>query len=152
MLYSEKGDIMLNAAVAVDPVIETGPGFGGELGLELGVNEYTDFQLNIDYLISQDFISEDGILNNRYYVASYYTPYFGEIRPRIGGSLGLIYIDDEISQIDEVLFFAGFHIQGIMNLSDFLNLYGDISPKISFGKGGGFSTVIKIGLQFRLTK
>jgi hypothetical protein len=145
---AEKGDLFLSLAPAIDAFQSDGPSVGGGLGLQLGANESTDFFLESDLTTRVDS-HDDRTLETRVLLGSLYTPYFGEIRPRFGGSAGVIHVS--APDVNEVYFNLGFHLQGLYDASDAVRLFAEAHPNLTFGSHGDFSTLIKVGLMFRLS-
>ncbi len=148
---ADRGDLFLSVMPVVDPFHADGAAFGGGANLSMGVNERTDFQLETDLTVQQPGSNQSDYFETRYLLASFFTPYFGEIRPRFGGSMGLIHSYSS-DGINEVGFNAGVHLQGLYDFSQSLRFFAEANPNISFGKQGGFSTLFKLGIQFRLSK
>jgi hypothetical protein len=146
--HAEKGDLFLSLAPAIDAFESDGPSLGGGLGLQLGVNESTDFFLE-SILTTRVDSDEDRTLETHGLLGSLYTPYFGEIRPRFGGSAGVVHVS--APDVDEVYFNLGLHLQGLYDASDAFRLFAEVHPNLTFGSNGGFSTLFKVGLTFRLS-
>lgn len=144
---ADRGDIFLTLAPAMD-IFETG--FGGALGLQFGVNPETDFFLEADVTASD--IGSDLGMQTQYLAGSFYTPYAGEIRPRLGGSLGVVHRMMDDASTHEVGFHAALHLQALYDASDAMRLFAEVDPYLSTGENGGFGTLVKLGLQFRLSK
>jgi hypothetical protein len=151
LTYCDKGDVFLFGSVLTDPTVSGGPAFGGEAGVQLGANEKTDFQLSANVNATPGYFGSTGSLNARYLLTSYFTPYFGDIRPRLGGSVGLNQVLAH-GGVNDVLFNAGVHLQGLVALNPNVLLFGEVNPNMTFGDGGNFSTLIKLGILFRLSK
>ena len=149
--YCDKGDVFLFGSLLTDPFQTNGPAFGGEGGLQFGVNDRTDLQLSANVNATPGYLDSTGILNARYLLTSYFTPYFGDIHPRLGGSMGLIQIADHAG-FNKFFFDAGFHLQGLMNLNSSAMLFAEVNPNFTFGDAGNFSTLVKLGILLRLSK
>jgi hypothetical protein len=145
---ADRGDVFLSLAPAIDAFE---PGFGGALGLQFGVNPETD--LFAEYNASAaDPGSGDWDVESSFLFGSFYTPYSGEIRPRLGGSLGLLYQYDDEDDLEEVGLNLGVHLQGLFDVSDAVRLFAEAHPSITFGEEGEFSVLAKAGILFRLSK
>jgi hypothetical protein len=149
---AERGDVFLSVGPALEPQRLGEPAFGGAAGVSFGVNELTDFQLEADWTANAGYFDDKGSggMFSRLLFVSYFTPYMGEIRPRFGGSFGLLHIRKTAD--DVVCLDLGLHVQALYQATDALRLFAEAVPDISIGSEGGFSTVFKAGLQFRLSK
>lgn len=149
-VLADHGDMFLSVAPAIDAFKTDGPSFGGSLGLQLGVNTETDFFLESTLTTRMDS-NETNAVETRFLLGSMYTGMSGDIRPRFGGSGGIAYITDD-GGTDEVYFNLGVHLQGLYDASDAVRLFVEANPNLTIGDNGGFSTLVKAGLLFRLTK
>jgi hypothetical protein len=148
---ADKGDIFLAVMPVVAP-FNSGEGmFGGGANVSIGANENTDFQLEMDWTAQPAYFDNDGVAETRLLLGSFFTPYFGDIRPRFGGSAGFAHVTG-FSDLNEVAFNAGLHLQGLFDMSSNTRLFAEANPSISIGDSGGFSTLFKVGIQFRLSK
>jgi len=152
MASAAKGDLFLSIAPAVDPSREP-LAVGGDVSLQLGVNDATDFMFEAASLGSFGSGADQDRSDTRLLVGSYYTPYFGDIRPRFGGSVGLDYVSGprggDKSAVGVNL---AFYLQGLYDVSDRMRLFMEAQPQLNTGTLGGFSTLLKVGLLFRLGK
>lgn len=145
---ADRGDVFLSLAPAVDV---TEAGFGGALGVQVGVNPETDFFAEAHTTVS-DPGDEDRDLESAFLLGSFYTPYFGEIRPRLGGSVGLLYRQDDEDDVQATAFNCGLHLQGVFDFSDGVRLFAEAHPNITFGEEGEATLLAKVGILFRLSK
>lgn len=148
--FADKGDLFLSLAPVIDAAKPSAPAFGGSASFQMGVNEATDFMLegSATFATGSD---DETTRETRLLLGSLYTPYFGDIRPRFGGSGGLVHVDAP-EGVDEVYLNLGFHLQGLYDASDRIRLFAEAHPNFTFGKHGEFSTLMKVGLLFRLSK
>lgn len=145
---ADRGDVFLSLAPVLD-VFE--PGFGGALGLQFGVNPETDLFVEANASVS-DPGADDWGMESAFLLGSFYTPYAGEIRPRLGGSMGILYMQEDEDDVQEVGLNLGLHLQGLFDVSDAMRLFAEAHPSITFGEEGEFSVLAKVGVQFRLSK
>jgi hypothetical protein len=148
---ADKGDVFLAVMPVVAPFNSDEGMFGGGASISVGANEMTDFQLEVDYTVQPGYFDDDGVAETRYVLGSFFTPYFGDIRPRFGGSAGFTHVM-AAGAGSEVLFNAGLNLQGLFDLSSDTRLFAEANPSVSIGDEGGFSTLFKVGVQFRLSK
>lgn len=146
---ADKGDLFLSIAPVVDASKTDRPAFGGAAALQLGANASTDLTLEADWTGTGKSLSGDGLMETRILLGSLYTPFFGEMRPRFGGSGGVIHVLGPRG-VDELYFNLGFHLQGLYDLADAIRLFAEVHPNVTFGDEGEFSTLVKAGIQFRL--
>jgi hypothetical protein len=151
MAQADKGDIFLSVMPMVSPFNSDEALFGGGASISVGANEMTDFQLELDYIVQPGYFDDDGVSETRYLLGSFFTPYFGDIRPRFGGSVGLAHVN-AAGPGSDVPFYAGLHLQGLFDMSSDTRLFAEANPCIFIGESGGFSTLFKVGVQFRLSK
>ena len=147
--HADKGDLFLSVAPMVDAVKTDQPAFGGAAALQLGANPWTDFTLEADWTGTGKSLSGDGVMETRILLGSLFTPFFGEMRPRFGGSGGVIHVQGP-KGVDEVYFNLGFQLQGLYDASDAIRLFAEVHPNATFGDEGEFSTLVKAGIQVRL--
>lgn len=147
--HADKGDLFLSIAPAVDVSKTDQPAFGGAAALQLGANQWTDLTLEADWTGTRDSFRGDENMETRILLGSLYTPFFGEMRPRFGGSGGVIHVLGP-KGVDEVYFNLGFQLQGLYDVADAIRLFAEVHPNVTFGDEGEFSTLVKAGIQFRL--
>lgn len=147
--HAGKGDLFLSIAPAVDASKTDQPVFGGAAALQLGANQWTDLTLEADWTGTRESFRGDGAMETRILLGSLYTPFFGEMRPRFGGSGGVIHVLGPRG-VDEVYFNLGFQLQGLYDVADAIRLFAEVHPNVTFGDEGEFSTLVKAGIQFRL--
>ncbi len=145
---ADRGDAFLSLAPAVD-VFEAG--VGGALGAQFGVNPHFDLFLEADATVS-DPGSDDRDLESAFLLGSYYAPYSGEIRPRLGASMGILYQQDDENDVQEMGVNFGLHLQGLFDLFDAVRLFAEIHPNVTAGGEGEFTVLAKAGILFRLSK
>jgi hypothetical protein len=150
-----RGDLFLTVSALSDPFLLDEPSLGGQLGLEMGVNDRTDFFAAASLSPSLKSFSEDGPQTYRLLLGSWFSPYFGEIRPRIGGYAGYAIIG--VPQTKNVASFnVGMALQGLWQVNDGMALAATISPNLLLGSSedieSNFSLPIALSLQFRLGK
>ena len=148
---ADRGDMFLSVMPMVSPFTSSEAMFGGGLNLSMGANERTEIQFELDWTAQPGYFDNQGFTETRYLIGSLFTPYFGDIRPRFGGSFGLIHALGS-GGVSEVGFNTGVHLQGLWDLSQAVRLFAEANPNFSFGKYADLSTLIKVGMQFRLTK
>jgi hypothetical protein len=130
--FAAKGDLFLSLAPAVDPLRDP-PAFGGGASLQLGVNEATDFFLEGIGTGSRGSGDDEDRVETRVLLGSFYTPFFGDIRPRFGGSGGLEYVSAP-GGVSDLYFNLGFHLQGLYDASDRFRLFAEVLPNLTFGR------------------
>lgn len=148
---ADRGDLFLSLAPVIDAMKPSEPAYGGSVSLQLGANEATDFMFETDVTSSSDADTDENTIETRLLIGSLYTPYFGEIRPRFGGSGGVVSVVAP-GGVNEVYFNLGFHLQGLYDVSDTVRLFAEAHPNLTFGTHGRFSTMMKAGITFRLSK
>ncbi|MBF0433548.1 MAG: hypothetical protein HQK83_19880 [Fibrobacteria bacterium] len=148
---ADRGDIFLNIK-GVTTLFYEDFSAGGQAGIGFGINEKTEIQLNAVYLIGPKTSSSDGFFMTRFNVTSFYTPYFGDIMPRIGGFFGFVFLEHDGKDIYELMPMVGVPLQGVVNLSSSLGLVGEVAPAVAFGKESFFDVAVKLGFRFRLSK
>lgn len=149
--FADRGDLFLSLAPVVDAMTPSEPAFGGSVSLQLGANEATDFLFETDITAAKDSDADESRIESRFLIGSLYTPFFGEIRPRFGGSGGIVSVQAP-GGINEAYFNLGFHLQGLYDVSDAVRLFAETHPNLTFGTHGSFSTLMKAGIIFRLSK
>lgn len=146
---ADRGDLFLSLAPSVDAARTDEPAFGGFASLQLGANEATDLFVEAGWSGSRDAFAGDADMETRILIGSFYTPFFGEIRPRFGGSGGMVHLAGP-DGLNEVYLNLGLHLQGIYAVSDRFRLFAEAHPNITFGRDGEGSILVKAGFQVRL--
>jgi hypothetical protein len=62
---ADRGDFFLTTALAADAAHSKSTPFGGELGLQMGVNDKTDFQAMVDWTATSDYFDDKGRMETR---------------------------------------------------------------------------------------
>jgi hypothetical protein len=150
-----RGDMFLTVSAISDPFLLEEPALGGQLGLEMGLNEKTDFFAAASFTPSIESFSAEGPQTYKLILGSWFTPYFGEIRPRIGGYAGYAIIDVPVTK-NIVSFNMGVALQGYWQVNDGTALSATVSPNWLIGSNEDLSSdmsmPISLTLHFRLGK
>jgi hypothetical protein len=146
--FAERGDKFIDLQATVEPVSDfnTLPA-GGQASFQFGVNENTDMGISAGALVIDDSVAGN-ITKMNFRLSSYFTPYFGELRPKFGGSIGLA----KFSNQTKPDFDLAAHVMGLYDMSGSLRMYVEVSPGLIMGKSSSFYTDIGLGVQFRLGK
>ncbi len=148
--FSDKGDIFFSVKGVTSILLEDTFSAGGDLGIEFGFNERTDFSINGSFLYGPETDEFDGFILTDLAFSSFFTPYFGDIRPRIGGKVGIC--DFRQNEADEIMPLIGVPIQALITLNPSLMLLGEVSPALAFGEKSFFDVSLRAGIKFRLSK
>lgn len=152
--FAGEGDHFLDIAPGIAFVGHSDlkqPAYGTSLGYLWGINEWTDLEAVGDFYIAQS--SHDGVdnyLSGSLGLRSYFTPYFGDIRPMFGLGLALAYQKQEDEGIDNALFKASFHARILYDASDRIKVFSEFEPNIQLGSDLHGDFVIHLGAQIRL--
>ena len=142
--------------VGVNSILLRGQaGIGGNVALQMGVNSRTDFELRAlaaqapNATVNSSGEAKDLLKVGAQFI-SWYTPYFGQIRPQFGGHLGAIY--QKGGDINNTVMDLGLNARAIFCASDRWRFYLEGSWQAGFGKDGDISENIGAGLMFRIGK
>lgn len=151
--FAVKGDSFLDVAPAISFVGQSNlkqPNYGLSLGYMFGVNDRTDLSIYGDVYIGQsDFVGVEKYLSTSVGFRSYFTPYYGDIRPMFGLGMGMSY-QKQGKLIDNALFKASAHARILYDASDVIKVFTEFEPSIYIGTDPHMDFAIHIGAQLRL--
>jgi hypothetical protein len=125
-----------------------GTGFGANVALNMGFSEQTDMVFHFNG--AQFRKSADKSYFTSVLFGSYFTPHFGDIRPRFGGVLGGNYIKSEL--VDELQFTAGGDFQILFDRASGFDFLIGMQPLISFGSEGSLIIQTYFSLYFDISE
>jgi len=130
-------------------------GVGGQLGIQYGINALTDFELRAVGMNIPEFSRDangNAVSLNKGSILflSWYTPYFGDIRPQVGAHFGATY--QKGGEIDNVVVDLGAHLRMLFDANDRIRLYFEGAVQAGLGKDGDFTQTIGGGILLRMGK
>ena len=124
-------------------------GLGVKLGYQMGINDRTDFSFDgIINVFSANQTNMDPLLQGQFTFSSFYTPYFGQIRPLLGGSFGVL--SHTLNGETSVGLIAGIPLRILYDAGDRMNFLFGVEPKFSFGDISSLQMAFNMGIQFRI--
>lgn len=143
---ASEGDFLIDVGPQAVGRTYTGyqsPMLGGSVALLKGFNDRTD----IGVMAAFDFAKKDTRPSNQTWttlgIQSWYTAFNGDIRPQIGGAVGLTVDGD-----GNALFHLSGRMRGLMELSTNFRLYAGGSAGADIGDYGGMFVKGEFGAQF----
>lgn len=149
--WASEGDLLVDlspTAVFQSTNHVSNPGMGGTLGLTWGFNDHTDIG-GYFHFDNADF---DGTQNTiqayTFGLQSWFTPMSGDIRPQVGGRMGLTYIEDYIDGSVSLDLAVQARVLAELTTRARIFVGGEIGGDLGSGRRS-FATV-DFGLQFLL--
>ena len=143
-LHAARGDLFLDLGAGT-MIQERGrqPAMAGNMGFHYGANDWTQLSLGVDYGRFLSYGGSHQVDLTGVSVASYLTPYPGDIEPLIGAHFGMTRVD-ETWRVD-----LGLEAQALANLHDRFQGYVAVDPGIWLGEGAP-EIWVKLGLGIRV--
>ncbi len=148
----EEGDLSVNVGgVSNFAFTERSPSFGGLLGVQYAFNDQTNFLINGEYIQSRIENIDEKLDQKRFTFTSLFTPYFGDIYPKFGGTFGIMH-ETFKSSVDEVYVMVGADFVTAAQFGETMEGFFKVSPTLTFGetksKKDNFNISITVGFNF----
>ena len=145
-LLASEGDLLVEAGFAAGSRTYTAyenPNLGGTIAVLKGFNDQTDIGLVASFDHAKGILGTESQTWTTVGIQSWYTAFNGDIRPQMGGTMG-VSVDGD----GNAMFHVSGRLRGLMEFTTVFRMYAGAAVGTDMGDHGSIVTKGEFGAQF----